>query len=473
MRKSSLHSYINWLVPVLIILTLATFYHRFPTGDDAWFAEQSYWLSKSGIVRSNFFKGMLFWDQHLLVSHKFFILIGALVYRIFGISLLAFQSISFIAELILIGLIYQYIRQRQLGNKALLMLLFLIFGNISLVTMSFENRPEILLATLGFASFLCLDKSDKYQAALAGILAGLALLTHLNGIVFVVAGFFLLLKTKRWHDLIFYSITSFLVSILYFLDVFLSDHFQLWYYQFTNDPAVVGSLGIRHKLWVMLKFPLIFVGSFKEVGVTLILLTLLFLNKNRFKDLPKNVIYYLIFSILTLWLVTKSVTGFYQLLFLPLLIVLILELLNFMKSDYLFNKWTVFVFFLFTFIGVFGQIQLLNKIHSKPYLPEKYAEISKKIANKSCGIVPLNFFFNDYDKFGQLYCIENFWPMNVHREEHSLAQMGKFAIDRNVKFIVIDKHSLNKPAEINPKSIIPDFKLSYTDGNIFLFNRKK
>jgi hypothetical protein len=60
MRKSSLHSYINWLVPVLIILTLATFYHRFPTGDDAWFAEQSYWLSKSGIVRSNFFKGMLF-----------------------------------------------------------------------------------------------------------------------------------------------------------------------------------------------------------------------------------------------------------------------------------------------------------------------------------------------------------------------------------------------------------------------------
>jgi hypothetical protein len=63
--------------------------------------------------------------------------------------------------------------------------------------------------------------------------------------------------------------------------------------------------------------------------------------------------------------------------------------------------------------------------------------------------------------------------MNVHREEHSLAQLGKFAIDRNVKFIVIDKHSLNKPAEINPKSIIPDFQLAYADGDIFLFNRKK
>jgi hypothetical protein len=473
MKISSLYSYLKWLVPVLIILTVATFYHRFPTGDDAWFAEQSYWLANNGIVRSNFFKGMLSWDQHLLVSHKFFILIGALVYRIFGISLVAFQSISFIAELILIGLIYQYIRQRQLGNKALLMLLFLIFGNISLVTMSFENRPEILLATLGFASFLCLDKSDKYRAALAGILAGLALLTHLNGIVFVVAGFFLLLKSKRWIDLIFYSITSFFVSILYFLDVFLSDQFQLWYYQFTHDPALVSSLGIKHKLLVMLKFPLIFVGSFKEVGVTLILLTLLFLNKSRLKDLPKNVLYYLLFSILTLWMITKSVTGFYQLLFLPLLMVLILELLNFLKADYLLNKWTVFVFFLFTFIGIFGQIQLLNKIHSKPYLPEKYAEISKKIGNKSCGIVPLNFFFNDYDKFGQLYCIENFWPMNVHREEHSLAQLGKFAVDRNVNFIVIDKHSLNKPAEMNEQSKIPSFQLTYSDGNIFLFNRNK
>jgi hypothetical protein len=473
MKNNYLILCIKWLLPILILLTLATFYRRFPTGDDAWFAEQSYWLAKSGLIRSNYFKGMLFWDQHLLVSHKFFILIGSFVYRIFGISLYAFQSISFVAELILIGLIYQYIRQRQLGNKAPFMLLFLIFGNISLVTMSFENRPEIILATLGFASFLCVDKSNKYWAALAGILAGLALLTHLNGIVFVVAGFFLLLKTKRWHDLIFYSFTSFFVSILYFLDVFLSDHFQLWYYQFTNDPAVVSSLGIQHKLWVMLKFPLIFVGSFKEVGVTLILLTLLYLNKSRLKDLPKNAVYYLIFSILTLWLVTKSVTGFYQLLFLPLLIVLILELLNFMKSDFLLNKWTVFVFFFFTFIGVFGQIQLLNKIHSRPYLPEKYAEISNKIGNKSCGIVPLNFFFNDYDKFGQLYCIENFWPMNVHREAHTLEELGKFAVDRNVNFILIDKHSLNKPAYIDQKSIIPSFQLTYSDGNIFLFNRNK
>lgn len=253
----------------------------------------------------------------------------------------------------------------------------------------------------------------------------------------------------------------------------MSDQFQLWYYQFTNDPALVSSLGIKHKLLVMFKFPLIFVGSFKEVGVTLILLTLLFLNKSRLKDLPKNVVYYLMFSILTLWMITKSITGFYQLLFLPLLMVLILELLNFLKADYLFNKWTVFVFFLFTFIGVFGQIQLLNKIHSKPYLPEKYTEISKKIGNKSCGIVPLNFFFNDYDKFGQLYCIENFWPMNVHREEHSLEQLGKFAVDRNVNFIVIDKHSLNKPAEMNEQSKIPSFQLAYSDGNIFLFNRKK
>jgi hypothetical protein len=269
------------------------------------------------------------------------------------------------------------------------MLLFLIFGNISLVTMSFENRPEIILAVLGFASFLCLDKSSNYLAALAGILAGLALLTHLNGIVFVVAGFFLLLKTKRWNDLIFYSITSFLVSILYFLDVFLSDQFQLWYYQFTHDPALVSSLGIKHKLLVMLKFPLIFVGSFKEVGVTLILLTLLFLNKSRLKDLPKNVLYYLLFSILTLWMITKSVTGFYQLLFLPLLMVLILELLNFLKADYLLNKWTVFVFFLFTFIGIFGQIQLLNKIHSK--LPIKKYNLSSlpKKAKPPCNIPSL------------------------------------------------------------------------------------
>ncbi|MCF0038731.1 hypothetical protein [Dyadobacter fanqingshengii] len=47
------------LLLFFVVLTLSTYINRFPTGDDAWFGEQSYWLEKEGIIRSEFFKGIV------------------------------------------------------------------------------------------------------------------------------------------------------------------------------------------------------------------------------------------------------------------------------------------------------------------------------------------------------------------------------------------------------------------------------
>jgi hypothetical protein len=67
------------LLTIACCLATLTYIHRYPTGDDAWFAEQSYWLQKEGIIRSEFFTGVLGWDKHLLVSHKLFLGIGAVI----------------------------------------------------------------------------------------------------------------------------------------------------------------------------------------------------------------------------------------------------------------------------------------------------------------------------------------------------------------------------------------------------------
>jgi|GEM_PF-4903391 len=48
----------------LVALALASYYHRYPTSDDAWFAEESYWLLHNGKVRSEFFSGFLGWEKH-------------------------------------------------------------------------------------------------------------------------------------------------------------------------------------------------------------------------------------------------------------------------------------------------------------------------------------------------------------------------------------------------------------------------
>jgi len=52
--------------------------------------------------------------------------------------------------------------------------------------------------SLGFFSFLLLFGKQTYQKiVLSGVFAGLAILVHLNGSMFVVAGFILLLLRKE------------------------------------------------------------------------------------------------------------------------------------------------------------------------------------------------------------------------------------------------------------------------------------
>jgi hypothetical protein len=65
--------YIKLLSIGLVLLAVCGYYHRYPTEDNAWFAEESFWLLKVGYVKSAFFSGLLGWGNNYFLSHKFFI----------------------------------------------------------------------------------------------------------------------------------------------------------------------------------------------------------------------------------------------------------------------------------------------------------------------------------------------------------------------------------------------------------------
>src|SRR5690606_20866688 len=99
------------LILSLIALTVATYIHRTPSGDDAWFAEQSYWFLEDGVIRSEFFSGLNDWDKELLVSHKFFLWFGAALMYFFGSDLPVVQFTGLIPFVVIIGLLIFYLRQ--------------------------------------------------------------------------------------------------------------------------------------------------------------------------------------------------------------------------------------------------------------------------------------------------------------------------------------------------------------------------
>jgi hypothetical protein len=90
-------------------------------------------------------------------------------------------------------------------------------------------RPEIMYALLGFASFMCIGhrRGNWLGQAISGLLAGLAVVTHIGGSVFLVSGAVLIAWEKRPRDLVPYlagaavAVIPWLLEIMFHYDLFL------------------------------------------------------------------------------------------------------------------------------------------------------------------------------------------------------------------------------------------------------------
>lgn len=223
---------------VLVILYCIDIPDLYVDIDEAWLGEQAYNLERSGVVRSDMFADYLNYDKQILVYHKGFILAGAAFLEIFGFDLFSLRLVSLISTLLLFLMLYYYCRREYDLNTFLVSLIILlacplIFRNTILY------RPEPMLAMIGFAGFLSLNRyidGDKFVfLLLSAILAGLAVFSHLNGLIFIGAGSILLIYKRKWKGLIWFILISSAVSLLYFYDVI--GNYNLFHLQFTGDPS--------------------------------------------------------------------------------------------------------------------------------------------------------------------------------------------------------------------------------------------
>lgn len=169
--------------------------------DEAWLAEQAYFQSRDGYVHSELFRDYCHSENRIMFQHRLFILVAAGVIRVAGFHLIGLRLISLVSAAALMLLFRKYCSRyleldspTVLAASGILMLMPLFFR----YTVIF--RPEMLCTAFGFGSFLCLagEDSHRLRRALAGILAGLSLVTHSNGVIFVIAGIALLLWERRF-----------------------------------------------------------------------------------------------------------------------------------------------------------------------------------------------------------------------------------------------------------------------------------
>jgi hypothetical protein len=233
------------LFPVIGLTLLAflfSLWNRCIYIDDAFFGEQAYWLAKCGIVKVPSMLDFLGCEKNLFSYHKLNIFIGAGLIKIFGWHLTPLRSISILFFLALVWMLVKYCKQfpEVFTKQHIVIAVFIIFCNPLIVLYAFTFRPEIWLTFFGFVSYFFIDKtirtSYSISPILAGIFAGLAFLTHLNGLIFPLAGFISLFAFKKYKELFWYTLSGGIVGLFYFWDLWQGNHFEIWLYQLRNWP---------------------------------------------------------------------------------------------------------------------------------------------------------------------------------------------------------------------------------------------
>jgi hypothetical protein len=300
---------------VTLLVFIISMYHRYIYIDDAWFGEQAYWFSKVGYVKTPTIQDFHQWDTHLLVYHKLNIIIGAGMIKIFGWSVTSLRTLSLLYMVLFFIIFYFYHKTNHhvFGYAPFVVPAFFIFCNPLVVLYAFTYRPEVLVMLLGFLSFLFIDRylsgnrRDSY-AALAGLFAGLAFLTHLNAMAFGVAGFLTLIFMKKFRAAFIFGMAGIVTASLYFYDLWQPGHFDHFLYQMTNWTEPQASNYAANSFWDYI-FRIIvklskehqrFFWSYKVWGISSLFLLSVIFGFKKLRQTKPHLLLYVLLIVLSL-----------------------------------------------------------------------------------------------------------------------------------------------------------------------------
>ena len=392
------------LVLVLVSLFLASLYRRIMHVDDAWLAEYAYWLYKTGHVKSELFRGFEQYENQIFVCHKLFLIQGAALIKHFGFNLYVLKSVSLFYSVWVFIFVYAYLK--KVVEKRELMAYFLVFLAIFLPNpcfflYAFVFRPEVNVVAFGLVSFYFLNEglnnSKLMHIIFSAFFAGMAVLTHLNGVIFLSAGLLVLLTEKHFKYTVVFGLVGAFTSAFYFYDISPND-VDIFLKQLKNDPALENSNFNWYSYAVnILKEHERFFHSPKEIIFSVLLIFVVWFNFDFLKARHKRLLLFTCFLVLSLAIIAHGKTSKYILIYLPFLCLLIVFGLGNMKQNGFKNS--LFTFLLaFYFVGSSIQNSILIRWNT-PNLSDQTRLVMKSIPKGTKVLTPIGFIFNEISNY--------------------------------------------------------------------------
>jgi hypothetical protein len=406
-----------------VLIFIYSLFGRTADIDDAWIGEYAYWFAKDGYVHSELMRGINNQEINFVVHHKLFNLHGALFIKLFGFSLYSLKAVSLLYFIIFLLLFYFYtFKWKKLFDKTDIWFSFIvIFSFPWIFKYVFLYRPEVMMMTFGFLGFILLEKfletkkSNSCYLMISGIFFGLSMAAHLNGIILVSAGFFLLLINRRYGAVVIYGIGALLAFSIYFYDLTDTASFVLWKHQFFESPSLdsiqAGSLWFK-PIINLLNEHMRYFHNFQIIVFSIFLISTLitgypFLAKNNTRLLQ----FAILVAVLT-GVIAMHKSRQYFLLNFPYLVLLIvltfraifdgkIRTFKFGSPEQI--KGLLFMFFII-YVGASNYFNIQLAIQK--FSPDQNRELALKYAKADISqmkiVAPMTFIFNEINNFDQI-----------------------------------------------------------------------
>lgn len=433
------------------IAFIISMWQRYAYIDDCFFGEQAYWLAKDGIVRTKTIQAGLGWEERLFVYHKLNIWIGAQIIKTLGWSVYYFKTFTLIVYLSFFFVLKKYLqidRSRFPDLTYLLVCLFIFINPLTFIY-GFTYRPEILVMVTGFVSFMALEKvrtSDSRSflwIIIAGITAGLAFLTHLNGLIFAVSGFFYLVIYRKYRFLIPYLFSCGIIMFFYFIDLLPPGNMARFLAQINNWPDdVAGNFHSKSNVIIGVFVKLStehqrFFWSDRVFAFSILFFLSVLLAFKHLKETHRPLLVYTAMLILWLNLLGSQIAERYLLYYFPMMALLIaLSVLYFLKQRQ-FLKLSVVSIILLVQIGLTAKhwLSIMNE-------NSDFVTVNKELRNaipaeSEIILAPYTFIYNEMsDKILTYHTLEYFEVLQ--KKQFIGADASAYCAKLGIDHIIID-----------------------------------
>lgn len=437
--------FLFWLFVIALLVLFSTLINRYIQSDDNWFGEQSYWLAKEGTVKLKSIPFIFNWENEFLVYHKFLIWSGSVIVTLFGWSVYYLKAFNLLCLFACMYMMWRYSREEGRAFQYLVMVLILIIP-LALVK-AFEFRPEVPAMMFGFGSFFFihhyLRDQRTYQVLVAGLLAGLAFLTHLNGVIYCVSGFFLLLGYRNIKGVVLFSAVAIPVCFIYAIPLLEGNNFELWAYNLQNWPSHSFADTVEKNVLQTLFERIIneqkrFFWDDQVAGISALFILALLMKGKYLWRTQKMLLLYTIFQVSFLALLGSHKAPRYLMLNIPFIVLLVAFALKGLADQKQTFYKTLLLLILVAQFGLFAfrAVKIIER--NGPHV-QRHNEMLSHIPPGASVIAPWEVIYNEIDEY-RIYSYKSYEYLEERMPEpFTQAEFMEKVASRDIEYILIDE----------------------------------